>query len=275
MGALFQSRGWLPIVEAPRYFRHPTSILAIQLLNAFECNLKESTTKSAWVPRSAAFGMHMPSSWLHRSCDSLAHSVFPSCWVLSAIFFPSRPPPRLVGFFSTDVFSVWRVPVPFLWCGGSWLGCAVVPVMGALFQSRGWLPIVEAPGYFRHPTSILVMQLLMHHYVPWSIHCLLPTIRKLITAKVSSQTKIWWEEMVVKPSLSIPCQTFDPLLNIRNMTYRDFLYLSQTVSDSSISLTSRHLCGTTDLSPLELWNPKAKSFLLCSSNFLELDMRIC
>ena len=52
------------------------------------------------------------------------------------------------------------MPVPFLWCGGSWLGCAVVPVMGALFQSRGWLPIVEAPGYFRHPTSILAMQLL-------------------------------------------------------------------------------------------------------------------
>ena len=35
MGALFQSRGWLPIVEAPGYFRHPTSILAMQLLNAF------------------------------------------------------------------------------------------------------------------------------------------------------------------------------------------------------------------------------------------------
>ena len=132
----------------------------MQLLNAFKCNLKELTTKSAWVPRSAVFGMRMPGGWLHRSCDSLARSVFPSCWVLSAIFFPSRPPPRLVGFFSTDVFSVWRVPVPFLWCGGSWLGCAVVPVMGALFQSRGWLPIVEAPGYSRHPASFLAMQLL-------------------------------------------------------------------------------------------------------------------
>ena len=49
---------------------------------------------------------------------------------------------------------------PSAWCGGSWLGCAVVPVMGALLQSRGWLPIVEAPGYSRHPTSILAMQLL-------------------------------------------------------------------------------------------------------------------
>ena len=33
--------------------------------------------------------------------------------------------------------------------------------MGALFQSRGWLPIVEAAGYFRHSTSILAMQLLI------------------------------------------------------------------------------------------------------------------
>ena len=37
----------------------------------------------------------------------------------------------------------------------------LVPVMGALFQSRGWLPIVEAPGYSRHPTSTLAMQLLI------------------------------------------------------------------------------------------------------------------
>ena len=73
-------------------------------INAFKCNLKELTTKSAWVPRSAFFGMRMPGGWLHRSCDSLARSVFPSCWVLSAIFYPFRPPTRLVGFFSTDVF---------------------------------------------------------------------------------------------------------------------------------------------------------------------------
>ena len=74
--------------------------------------------------RSAVFGMRMPSSWLHRSCDSLARSVF-----LRA-----------------------RFCQPF---------CAVVPVMGALFQTRGWLPIVEAPGYSKHPTCILAMQLLI------------------------------------------------------------------------------------------------------------------
>ena len=39
------------------------------------------------MPRSAVFGMRMPGGWLHRSCDSLARSVFPSCWVLSPIFF--------------------------------------------------------------------------------------------------------------------------------------------------------------------------------------------
>ena len=83
-------------------------------------------------------------------------------------FFQPFPPPlpRLCCcccfFFFTDVFHCdgW-VPVPFLSCGGSWLDYAVVPVMGSLFQSRGWLPIVEALGFSRHPTSILAMQLLI------------------------------------------------------------------------------------------------------------------
>ena len=118
MGALFQSRGWLPIVEAPGYFRHPTSILVMQLLNAVKCNLKELTTKSTWVPRSAVFSTHMPGGWLHRSCDSLACSVFPSCWVLSAIFFPSHPSPRRVGFFSTDAFVSVTVACSFPLVGG-------------------------------------------------------------------------------------------------------------------------------------------------------------
>ena len=49
MGALFQSRGWLPRVEAPPWIlQAPTSILAMELLNAFKCNLKELTTKSAF-----------------------------------------------------------------------------------------------------------------------------------------------------------------------------------------------------------------------------------
>ena len=65
----------------------PGAELTRRRFNAVKCNLKELTTKSAWVPRSAVFSTHMLGGWLHRSCDSLARSVFPSCWVLSAIFF--------------------------------------------------------------------------------------------------------------------------------------------------------------------------------------------
>ena len=104
--------------------------------------------------------MRTPSSWLHQSCDSLA--CFSFSFVLGSVshFLPLPPPPRLVSFSLHWCFSVWRVPVPYLLCGGPWLGCAVVPVKGALFQCRGWLPIVEAPGYSRHPTSTLAKQLL-------------------------------------------------------------------------------------------------------------------
>ena len=56
-------------------------------LNAGVNGLKEFTTKSTWVLRSVVFSMHMFNGWQHQSCDSLARSVFPSCWVLSAIFF--------------------------------------------------------------------------------------------------------------------------------------------------------------------------------------------
>ena len=116
------------------------------------------------MPRSAFFGMLACA----RSVAGYIDHVIP--WrvqfYLRAGFWqpfssPLALPLGLLGF-SPLMFSVWRVPVPFLSCGGSWLACAVVPVMGALFQSRGLLPIVEAPGYFRHPTSILAIQLLTY-----------------------------------------------------------------------------------------------------------------
>ena len=103
--------------------------------------------------------MRMPSSWLHQSCDSLARSVFFRFRFCQPLSSPPRSPKALLAF-SPLMFSVWRVPVSFLSCWGSWLGSAVVLVLGALFQSRGWLPIVEVRGYSRHPTSILTMQLL-------------------------------------------------------------------------------------------------------------------
>ena len=103
-------------MQVQGYIDLHVNCLIARVLYAFKCNLKELTTKSAWVPRSAVFGMRMPGGWLHRSCDSLARSVLPSCWVLAAIFFPSRPTPRLVGFFSTDVFSMTGAcSFPFVW----------------------------------------------------------------------------------------------------------------------------------------------------------------
>ena len=128
-------------------------------LNAFKCNLKKLTTKSAF----SAWGQ-----WsLTCACpvagyiNHVIHWRIQFFFVLGSVshFLPPPLPLGFVGFSPLMFFSVWRVPVPFLLCGGSWLGYTVVPVMGALFQSRGWLPIVEAPGYSRHPTSILAMQL--------------------------------------------------------------------------------------------------------------------
>ena len=79
-------------------------------------------------------------------------------------------------FFFTDVFQCDGC----LLCWGSWLGCAVVRVLGALFQSRGWLPKVEAPGYSRHPTSILAVELLMHWKLCTSLDLNFPSILCLI-----------------------------------------------------------------------------------------------
>ena len=135
-------------------------------LNAFKCNLKELTTKSAlstWDQRSLACTCPVAGF-----VDHAIHWRVQFSFVLgSSSHFLSPPPPTspsppgfVVFSLSTDVFSVWRVPVPFLSCGGSWLGCAVVAVMGTLFQCRGWLLMVKTPRYSRHPTSILTMQLL-------------------------------------------------------------------------------------------------------------------
>ena len=70
-----------------QYVTQNNSNYSVTKQHEFKCNLKELTTKSARVPRSAVFGMRMPGGWLPWSCDSLARSVFPSCWVLSPIFF--------------------------------------------------------------------------------------------------------------------------------------------------------------------------------------------
>ena len=129
--------------------------------------------------------MRMPSSSLHRSCDSLVRSVsFCAGFFQPMRFFqplsPPLPPPLphcpspqalflwVLQFllFSPCMFSsvMGACTFPFVWGLMAGLRCTVVPVMGALIQSSRWLPIVEAPGYSRHPTSILAMQLLRGTY---------------------------------------------------------------------------------------------------------------
>ena len=103
------------------------------------CNLKELTTKSAVSTCQRSLACACP---VVGYIDHVIHWRVHFSFVLGSVshFLPLPPPPRLCWFFSPLMFSVWQVPVPFLSCGGSWLGCAVVPVMGALFQSRGWKP---------------------------------------------------------------------------------------------------------------------------------------
>ena len=77
----------------------------------------------------------------------------------------------VVSFFLHWCFSsgTGACSFPFVW-GLMAAGCAVAPVMGALFQSRGRLPTVEARGYSRRPTSILMMQLFTQHIKNFYFH---------------------------------------------------------------------------------------------------------
>ena len=75
-------------------------------------------------------------------------------------FLPLTPPPRLCWFFSTDVFSVMGAcSFNFVWGLMAGLRCCASHG-GITLTQVCWLPIVEAPGYSRHPTPILAMQLL-------------------------------------------------------------------------------------------------------------------
>ena len=56
----------------------------------------------------------MPEDWLHRSCDTLAHSVFPLCWVLSVIFFVFLGVFLLCERFVTVVIDFANVSLFFL-----------------------------------------------------------------------------------------------------------------------------------------------------------------
>ena len=111
--------------------------------NAVKCNLKELTTKSTRVPRSAVLCMRMPGGWLYRSCDSLARSVFS----LRAGFcrpFSSPPalPLGLLGFFSTNAFVsvTGACSFPLVWgLMAGWRCCAshggIISILGLAANS--------------------------------------------------------------------------------------------------------------------------------------------
>ena len=102
----------------------------------------------------------MPSSWLHRSCDSLARSVFFFVPGSVSHFLPLPAPPRLCWLFLHWCFQCDGCLFLSFRVGAHGWVALLCQSWGALFQSRGWLPIVEVRGYSRHPTSILTMQLL-------------------------------------------------------------------------------------------------------------------
>ena len=156
--------GMLPDAKVCQVVHTVLTLLLSSCIMHLNAILKELTTKSilsTWGQRSLACAWPV-AGYIHH----VIHWCVQFSFVLGSVshFLPLPLPLGFVGF-SPLMFSVWRVLVPFLWCGGPWLGCAVVPVMGALFQSRGWLPIVEAPGYSRHPTSISTMQLLIKLWI--------------------------------------------------------------------------------------------------------------
>ena len=88
---------------------------------------------------SSVVHMHMDASCIR--CSTLLPSS------IAGLF-----PHTLSWFHSIYYTSVTGALVPLL-CGGSWLGCQDWLAMGAV-SSRSWLPIVEAPRYLEHSSSM-------------------------------------------------------------------------------------------------------------------------
>lgn len=128
--------------------------------NAFKCNLKELTTKkpySASGPRSVT--MHLPSSSLHLSCNSL--HVIHACGVsfvqhypVIRFFFQLIFPPSFSPYsFFTDIFQCDGCLFRFLFLWGLLAGLFYCGSHGGIIQTRGWPSKGVAPRYPRCPTS--------------------------------------------------------------------------------------------------------------------------
>ena len=101
--------------------------------NAFKCNLKELTTKKAYsasLPRSVT--MHLPSSSLYLSCDSMA------CGVSFVQHYP------VIRFFFQLIFRPSLSPYSFFTDTFQCDGCQ--PVSRPLFVgSHGWVVLLWQP----------------------------------------------------------------------------------------------------------------------------------
>ena len=116
------------------------SVLLCSIMHMQQCMLGASiSTVSLCSQWSSVVHMHMDASCIR--CSSLLPSS------IAGLF-----PHTLSWFHSIYYTSVTGALVPLL-CGGSWLGCQDWLAMGAV-SSRSWLPIVEAPRYLEHSSSM-------------------------------------------------------------------------------------------------------------------------
>ena len=131
--------------------------------DAIKCNLMELPTRSTshpFVVRSISICactripcvLHLSALW--RCSVWLVYMLSISlCGGGSHHWLPHLPPPPFPPF--STVLPVWQVPARFPFRVGfhGWVARICQP--WERFPSRSWLPIVEACGCFRHPTSTL------------------------------------------------------------------------------------------------------------------------
>lgn len=140
--------------------------------DAFKCTVKELTTNSILNVRCLqSFGMCMPSCLLHPSLDLDQvdrFSFMVCCPCHEASFSHFQTPSPLQNWY----FSVWQLPVCFpLFCGGSLLGCAVVPAMGR-YSFYHLAAKSESPWILQAHNLHLAMQLLTKLFSILDIECI-------------------------------------------------------------------------------------------------------
>ena len=93
------------------------------------------------------------------------------CIVYPVGFLLAIPPPFPLMFFSVKVTCLFS-----LFCGGSWMGCAVVPAIrggGGGVGSFYWLAAKsESPWILQAPSLHLVMQLLTKLFLKLDVKCI-------------------------------------------------------------------------------------------------------